>query len=189
MVKAVLAALAVLCLAEPALAAHAVVKSEFRQWWDLAWKILNFLVLAGVIVKLATKPLKDFLAGQKAQKTEELAAMEQAKAEAAEQYRLMEQKIAGLKTELADYEGHMQQVMERERNELIEKAEMEADAIMHRATLQAERELERARAELTKEMLNLAADMAAEKISKAINEDDLHKMVQEFAEGVEARTA
>ena len=78
-----------LCLAPAlALAQDEAGPSTLRQVWDTVWRILNFAILAFVIVKYARKPLMKFLKGHGQDVSERLAKnralLEQAKIEYAE---------------------------------------------------------------------------------------------------------
>ena len=64
------AALALLALGltllavEPALAAEAE-KTAFQKWWALGWRIVNFLILAVLLFKVAKDPAKKFFSDKR----------------------------------------------------------------------------------------------------------------------------
>jgi len=181
---AVLALAAVLLVggAEPALAAkHAAPAWKF--WWDWSWKILNFLVLAFLIYKLAKKPLKEFLTGQRAQVAGELEAVDKAKAEAEVQLKLIQQKTAGLAKELESYEEALSEMAERERQRLMDEAREDSEMIMERAKLQAAMALQSARRELTHEIVELAAELAEAKLKEAVLPKDQDRLLKKFTDG------
>lgn len=182
---AALALVAVVLLigwAEPALAAKQA-PPAWRFWWDWAWKIINFLVLAFLIYKLAKKPLKDFLSGARANVAAELEEVNKAKAEAEAQLKLIQKKTAGMAQELESYEEALSQLAERERQRLIDEARDASVMIMDRAKLQAEMALQSARRELTQEIVDLAAELAESKLKQAVSSSDQNSFLEKFTDG------
>ena len=163
--------------------------SSFREWWDLAWRILNFLILAGLIYKLAKQPLKDFLSGQRDLVAADLEKVEQAKRDAAAEKAELEAKIRGMAEDLAQYEKNLEDMARRQSDEIMEDARHEAGMILDRAELWAGQSLKKAKADLAAEILELAAELAREKITQAISDQDRQKLFQEFAQGLEQRKA
>ncbi|MCB2192979.1 MAG: ATP synthase F0 subunit B [Deltaproteobacteria bacterium] len=175
-----LVAVLFICWAEPALAAKQP-RPEWRFWWDWAWRIVNFLVLAFLIVKLAKKPLKEFFAGARAKVAAELEEVNKAKAEAEAQLKVIQEKTAGMAQELASYEEALGKLAERDRQRMIEEAKEASEMIMERAKLQAEMALQDARRELTKEIVELAAELAESKLKEAVDSKDQNRLLDKFA--------
>lgn len=173
------AAAALILAATPALAAQAE-PSAFKFWWNWSWRIINFLVLAFVVVKMAKQPLKDFLSGQKAKVVEELETMEKAKAVAQAELNKIQKQTSGLAQELADYEKAFADMAARERVRLTEDAAKEADLILERAKLTAKMSLRQAKQTLTEEMVELAADLAEEKLKEAMSAQDQAGFLEQF---------
>lgn len=181
---AVLAVAAVLLIggADTALAAkHAI--PTWKVWWNWSWKIINFLVLAFLIYKVAKKPLKEFLSGSRAKVAAELEEVNKAKAEAEAQLKLIQDKTAGLAQELAEYEETLGQFAERERQRMIDEAREASEMIMDRAKLQAEMALQHARRELTHEIVELAAELAESKLKDAVGPQDQDRFLEKFTAG------
>ncbi len=177
-----LAAVLLLAGADPALAAkHAV--PTWKIWWDWGWKIANFLVLAFLIVKMAKKPLKEFLTGQRAKVAAELEEVNKAKAEAEAQLKAIQTKTAGLAQELSTYETALSNMVDNERKRLMDDAREESEILMKRAELQADMALHQARRELTHEIVALAAQLAEDKLKAAVDPSDQDRFFQKFADG------
>ena len=152
---------------EPAWAKDApVTESSFRDWWDLAWRIINFLVLAGLIYKLAKKPMKDFLSGQRDMVAADLEKVQKAKENAAAERAELEEKIKSMAENLAQYEKNLEELAQRQSEEIMEEARNESSLILDRAELWAGQALKRARKDLADEILEMAADMAGIKSSR-----------------------
>ncbi|MFZ5584849.1 MAG: hypothetical protein ACOZHQ_02855 [Thermodesulfobacteriota bacterium] len=174
-------ALALLAAAEPAWAAKAQkALPEWRVIWNQVWKILNFLILAFLLVKLAKKPIKDFVSGQKASVAETMAVMEKAKAAALAERRAVEEKTAGLEQELARIEDYLTEQAAREREAMLAEARQEAARIIERAEMLSARALGEARRQLAAEMVEQASVIAEQTLRQAINADDRARLLDDF---------
>jgi F-type H+-transporting ATPase subunit b len=183
------AVMVLLVATEPALAAGSEQIPEWRQWWDLAWKIINFLALAFLIVKLAKQPLKDFIKKQRETASESLAEMEERKKEAKAEQERIAQMTAGLAKELADFEAALGEAAAKERQELLESAQSESKLILERAEIWAEQSLGKARQRLAAEMLEQAAEIASETIQKNITDQDRQHFFDQFNSGLKESAA
>jgi len=169
-------------LVDPAWAAKAKQATpQWRIYWDQTWRVINFLILAFFIVKMARLPLKSFLKGQREAVSKRLDEMEQAKAEAEAEHREIQQKIQNLQQELDRYEQALADTAAKEREQMLEEARGDAEIIMQRAQIQAEQALRRARRLLAAEMLDEAASIAAQKIAEVIDDKDRARLVESFA--------
>ena len=172
---------AVLLAAEPALAAKTGQVSTFRMWWDQIWRIINFLILAFLLVKVAKEPVKNFLAGQREKVASDFQRMEQAKEQAVAERQELEGKINNLAEELARYEDDLAQAAAEEREVMLADARREADMIMERAQLWSGQALRKARQRLAGEILELAAELATEKMRAAITAEDQRQLIAKFS--------
>lgn len=178
---------AVVLLAVPAWAAEEL--PEWRKTWDLAWRVLNFLILAFLIVKFGRQPMKDFLAGQRDSLAEEIKEMEEAKEEAEVELKKIEDRVAGLANELSNFEESVTAQAGKDREAILASAEFEANAILERTKRQSEMALEQARKDMTVELVELAGVDAVEKLQAAINTEDRTRLVEEFNSQVVAKSA
>jgi F-type H+-transporting ATPase subunit b len=176
--------IALLIAADPALAAAVDEIPEWRKWWDLAWKIVNFLALAFIIVKMAKQPLKDFLKKQRETASEELAAIEERKKEAKAEQERIAQMTAGLAKELAEFETALGETAAKERQTLLDSAQSESKMILQRADIWAEQALLKAKQRLAAEMLDQAAEIASETIQKNITDQDREMLFDQFNSGL-----
>ncbi len=179
--------LAVVLLAVPAWAAEEL--PEWRKTWDMVWRVLNFLILAGLIVKFGRQPMKAFLAGQRDSLAEKIQEMEEAKAEAEADLKEIESRIAGLTDELSKFEETVASQAAKDREDIMASAEFEAKVILERTTRQSEMALEQARKDMTAELVEMAGTDAVEMVQAAINSDDLSRLVSEFSSQVMAKSA
>lgn len=178
------AAALVVLSALPALAGRAEAVPEWRHWWDLGWTIVNFLILAGVIVKVARQPLKDFLRSQREAVSRELAEMEEHKKEAQAEWERLQKMTANLEQELKEFERLLSEQAARERQARLEEARAESKLVLERAELWAEQALVKARRRLAHEMLELATDMAMQKIQASITDQDQARLLEQFNQSI-----
>jgi F-type H+-transporting ATPase subunit b len=169
--------------AEPALASKHHVVPTWKIWWDWGWKIVNFLVLAFLIFKMAKKPLKEFFAGAKAKVAADLEEVDKAKAEAEAQLKLIQEKTAKMAQELAGYEEALGQLAERDRKRMIDDAREESEMILERTKLQADMALHHARRELAHEIVEMAAELAESKLKEAVSKQDQDRFLEKFTSG------
>ena len=156
----------------------------FRDYWDLAWKIVNFLALAFVIVKLAKEPLKDFIKKQREAASENLAEMEERKKEAKAEQERIAQMTAGLAKELEDFQNALAETAAKDREEMLESAQTESKLILERAEIWAEQALIHAKQRLAGEMLDQAAEIASETIQSNITDQDRKMFFDQFNSGL-----
>jgi F-type H+-transporting ATPase subunit b len=158
--------------------------SAFTLWWNYGWKIINFLILAFLIVKMAKEPMKEFLKKQRETAAEDLAKMEERKKEAKAEQERITQMTAGLAKELAAFETALSETAAKEREELLETAKSESKLILERAEVWAEQALGDARQKLAAEMLEQAAEIASETIQRNITDQDRQHFFEEFNSGL-----
>jgi F-type H+-transporting ATPase subunit b len=182
-VPALVAALALLVWVDPALASKHHDIPSWKIWWDWGWKIVNFLVLAFLIFKVAKKPIKEFLAGSKAKVAAELEEVNQAKAKAEAELKQVQEKTAGMAQELANFEEALAHTAERDRKRMIAEAREASELIMERAQLQAELALQHARRDLSHEIVELATKLAESKLKEAVSKQDQDRLLEKFASG------
>jgi F-type H+-transporting ATPase subunit b len=151
---------------------------------DLIWRTVNFLVFAGILIKLVAKPAKQFFA-QRAEDIsatfEELTAKKAAAAEA----------LKAAEARLAEVEAERQQIIqqfvaegEAEKAKILEKAKMVADRIKEMAAFSISQATKQAAQELKQEVAQQAAQMAEEILRKEITFTDQQQLVEEFLQKV-----
>lgn len=156
----------------------------FWGWWHLAWKIINFLILAFVIVKLAKEPLKSFIKKQGETAAENIAEMEKRKKEAKAEEERIAQMTAGLAKELEGFENALSEAAVKDREEMLESAHTESKLILERAEIWAEQAILNARQRLAAEMLDQAAEIASDTIQKNITDQDRENFFDQFNSGL-----
>ena len=151
---------------------------------DFIWRTVNFLVFAGVLIYLLSKPTKAFFAKRSADISTSLEELEAQKAAAEEALAAAEARLAQVG---AEREKLMEQFLaegELEKAKIIEKAEMVAARIKEMAALSIAQETKKAAQELKQEVAEKATQMAEELIKKQITPTDQQTLVEEYLQKV-----
>jgi F-type H+-transporting ATPase subunit b len=154
---------------------------------DLMWRTVNFVIFAGILYKLAAKPIKTFFAGRKVEISTELEDLESEKIKV--QKALKEAK-AQLAAVAAERDQIIQQYIaegEAEKAKIIAKAEQSAQRIKEMATMTIEGETKKAAAELKQEIVDTAVKLSEQLIKEKIVPEDQQRLVDDYlAKVVEA---
>lgn len=176
----------VACLTGTALAAAAGSEAE-SQWTTgmLVWRVINTVVLLGVLVYFMRKPLVKFFSERKTQIEIDL---EEARAErdraelAVKEY---ERKIGEMERELDKVRAELRKAAEIESEKVVGNAERMAKAVMDAARLAADQEVRKARAALQSEAGKLAVEMAEALIREKIGDEDQKRIFRDYLAKVE----
>jgi len=151
---------------------------------DMIWRTVNFVVFAGILIKLVAKPAKKFF-GQRSQDVattlDELTA-KQAAAEAA--VKVAETRLHEVAQER---ETIIQQYMaegEMEKAKILDKANLVAERIKEMAAFTIEQETKKATQDLKEEVVGLATQMASDMIQQKATYADQQGLVEEYLKKV-----
>jgi F-type H+-transporting ATPase subunit b len=154
---------------------------------DLLWRTVNFVIFAGILYKLAAKPIKQFFAGRKVEISTELQDLETEKIKV---LKALKEAKAQLAAVAAEREQIIQQYIaegEAEKAKIIEKAEQTAQRLKEMATMTIEGETKKAAAELKKEIVDTAVKLSEQLIKEKIVPEDQQRLVDDYlAKVVEA---
>ena len=151
---------------------------------DLIWRTVNFVVFAGILIKLVAKPAKKFFAqrSQDVATTLEEAEARQAAAEAA--VKAAEARLAAVAKER---QGVIQQFVaegEMEKAKILDKANQVAARIKEMAAFTIEQETKKAAQGLKEEVVGLATQMATDMITEKATYADQQGLVEEYLKKV-----
>ncbi len=169
-----------LLIASPALASETSAMQQF------IWQWVNLIILIGVLVFVARKPIRSFLAGRRLAIKNDLDKSKSMLEEAETKLSEWQQKIDVLDEAMFEIEASSTTRTAAEREQILVQAEAAADRIKADARAVVDQELTRAREELRSEAANLAVDLAAKLIKEKISDADQERLVTEFAQRLEA---
>ncbi len=151
---------------------------------DLILRTVNFVVFAGILIKLVAKPAKNFFAKRSqdiAQSLEDLVAQKAAAAEA----------LAAAEAKLAQVAGERERIIQQyvaegelEKAKIVEKAEMVAVRIKDMAALTIDQETKKAIQELKREIADLSTKMAEDLLKEKVTYADQQVLVEEYLKKV-----
>lgn len=156
-----------------------------KEW---LWKIVNFAILAGILVYFARKPFKNYLEARTAgiQKSlddartaKELA--EQALKEVQERLRLKDQ-------ELAEILANATNSGEAERDALVREAERMSQKILEHARSNIDFELNKARDAIKAEAVELAMGLAERRLREKLTPEEQRKLLEESITSLEKQS-
>ncbi|MBW2617492.1 MAG: ATP synthase F0 subunit B [Deltaproteobacteria bacterium] len=183
LILAFVTAVVLILLTSPAWASEG---SSFSYWWKFIWRILNFLILAAVIFKVARKPLKSFLAGKKGEAQETLEQLEEAKTKAEAELAEIKTKLAEADQEIERLLAHLSGMAVKHQRQILDDAQARAESITTGARAAAEGELKRARESLTLEVGGDIIALASQKLRQRLTPEDHQRILSEVVARMEA---
>jgi F-type H+-transporting ATPase subunit b len=154
---------------------------------DLLWRTVNFVIFAGILYKLAAKPIKEFFASRKADINTELQDLETQKMTVQKALKAAKAQLAAV---AAEREQIIQQYIaegEAEKVKIIEKAEQSAQRLKDMAVMTIEAETKKAIVELKKEIVDTAVQLSEQILKEKIVPEDQQRLVDDYlAKVVEA---
>jgi len=157
--------------------AHGISPAKIQ---DFIWRTMNFVVFAGILIKLVAKPAKAFFSGRSLEIAASFDELEAKKAAAEEALKAAQARLAEVAGEREELIKQFIAEGEAEKKKIIEKAEMVAARIKEMATLSIAQETKKAAQELKKEVAEKATQMAEALIKKEITSTDQGKLVEEY---------
>ncbi len=151
---------------------------------DLIWRTVNFVVFAGILIKLVAKPAKKFFAqrSQDVATTLEEAEARQAAAEAA--VKAAEERLAAVAKERQSVIQQFVAEGEMEKAKILDKANIVAARIKEMAAFTIEQETKKAAQGLKEEVVGLATQMATDMITEKATYADQQGLVEEYLKKV-----
>lgn len=154
---------------------------------DLIWRTVNFLIFAGILAKLAAKPIKEFFASRQRNISQELQDLEMQKVKL---QKAVKEAKAQLEAVAAEREKIIQEFIaegEAEKAKIIARAEETARRIKEMAAMTIEAETKKAAAQLKKELVETAVALSEQLIREKIGAEDQQRLVDDYlAKVVEA---
>ena len=180
--------LAVAALAASPAFAWAADEPHGNPWMDLVWKGINLIVLVGLIVYFARKPMgtafRTMAKDAYDKWTGAHAAAEKTQAEMAEQRKQIECLASELNRMVADARADA----DRESARLVREARAQADRLIEIARLQAEQEVAKARTELQRQIAEDTLRLAEQMIREKATPDQRKKLVEGYIREMESRS-
>jgi F-type H+-transporting ATPase subunit b len=150
-------------------------------------RLVNFAIIAAVVVYFARKPIRDFFAGRTAEIAKAMQDSTEARQRAVAALADLEQKIKEMEAETARMVVDAQARGEKDKQALIEEGRKVAQDVQAQVKQGIDSELHKAKAALAAEASLLALDLAEGRIKQKINSQDHERIVKEYIAKVGGR--
>ncbi|MDQ1239181.1 MAG: F-type H+-transporting ATPase subunit b [Thermodesulfobacteriota bacterium] len=149
-------------------------------WTDFAYRLVAFLILAAILVKLLKKPISSFLVSRREEIQKLLAELEVKRLEAEQRSAEYKSKLAALEDETKRIIAELIAEGEAEREKIIQAAQKQADYIKQQADLAIQQEIKAAKESLQEEIGQLTVAAAEALVRKNLQPADQDRLVRDF---------
>lgn len=153
-------------------------------WIDLVWKLVNFLILAGIIYWLMAGKVKEFFTGRQERIKIALAEAVAARETAEKKFGEYTAKLDKATEEIDQITGMIQAQGIAEQKRIIEDARKVAEKMKEDTQARMEQEFNKASHQLRIEAVRLSTQLAEGLLRKNIRVEDHEAMVQDYIEKV-----
>jgi len=153
-------------------------------YFDFAWRILNFVILAGLIYWLLASKVKTYFAERRSGIATALAEAAAAREAAQKTFQEYEVKLAKATGEIEQISALIRAQGEAEKERLIEEGRKAAEKMREDAQARMEQAFGKASQALRSEAVRLSTEMAEEILKKNIRPEDHEAMVKDYIEKV-----
>ncbi|KUK38431.1 MAG: ATP synthase subunit b [Thermodesulfobacterium commune] len=163
---------------------HGVTPTQLK---NLFWFTLNFIVLVVILYKFARKPVVNMFKSRQENILRQYNELLEKKREAEAKYLELQEKVKNLEKEAqAIYENYVAQGL-KEKERIIEEANLQAERIKQQTELYIQQEIEKAKNMLREEVAEAAVKLAEDLLRKSITEEDQKKIYKEFINEIRGR--
>jgi F-type H+-transporting ATPase subunit b len=150
------------------------------KWPDFWYRVLNFVLMAGILVFVARKPIREFFAKRTQTIANTLTELEAKKKEAEKTYQDYKQRLAELDKETARILDEYRAQGEAEKARIIAAAEKSATEIRAQADRAIQQEIAGATLALKREIAELSVAAAEKVLKERIGKEDHLRLVKDF---------
>lgn len=150
-------------------------------------RLINFAIIAGVVVYFMKKPAQDFFKNRSAEIAKALQESKEARERAVAALEEMERKIKDLEAETARMVADAQARSEKDKQALIEEGRKVAQDVQAQVKQGIDIELQKAKTTLAAEASLLSLDLAEGLIKEKIGGADHERIVKEYISNVGGR--
>lgn len=143
-------------------------------------RVINFLILFGLLYYLLRNPLSNFFSERKSQIQKDLEEAKQRREEAERTLKDYEQKLADMEQELDRMRSELKKAADAESEKIVANADRMAEGMVEAAKLAAEQEVRKAKSQLRNESVEMAVQMAEALIKEKITDEDRKRIVEDY---------
>ncbi len=150
------------------------------KWPDFWYRVLNFVLMAGILVFVARKPIREFFAKRTQTIANTLAELEAKKKDAEKTYQGYKQKLAELDKETTRILEEYRAQGEAERAKIIAGAEKSAAEILAQADRTIQQEIKSSTMALKREIAELSVAAAEKMLKEKVGTEDHQRLIRDF---------
>jgi F-type H+-transporting ATPase subunit b len=180
MMQLLSAAAVILMNAVAAVASEAGGHEEITFMGDWLPRLVNFAIIAGVVVYFTRKPIRDFFANRSSEIARAMQESREARDRATAALAEMERKVKDLETETNRLIEDARARGEKDKQALVEEGRKMVTDIEAQVKQGVELEVQKARTSLQAEASSLAVDLAEKSIKEKIGPKDHERIVKEY---------
>jgi len=143
-------------------------------------RLVNFGIIAAVVIYFTRKPVRDFFANRTAEIGKAMQESKQMRERAVAALAEMEHKIKDLEAETNRMIAESQARGEKDRQALVEEGKKIAQDVQNQVKLGVEIEVQKAKTALAVEAAVLSLDLAENRIKEKIGSQDHERIVKEY---------
>jgi len=143
-------------------------------------RIVNFSIIAGVVVYFARKPIRDFFANRSAEIAKSIQDSRETRERAVAALVEMEKKVKDFEAETARLVADAQTRGEKDKQALVEEGKKIAQDVQAQVKQGIDIEVQKAKAQLAVEASLLSIDLAEGRIKEKIGGQDQERIIKEY---------
>ncbi len=148
--------------------------------WSMGIKIVNFALLAFILVKFLSKPLADYLSARAEAIRKNLGDLETEKSSREKAVEVCEQRLKGIDEEIGRIKAEAHLEMGKEKEQALAEAHRTAQEIIHHTQDTIKQEFAKAKTDLHAEAVALSLELAEGLIKKNLNDRDHRRLAEEY---------
>jgi F-type H+-transporting ATPase subunit b len=152
---------------------------------ELAARLLNFGILAGVLVYFLKSPVVGYLASRSTQIRQDLVTAAEMRSAATAHLAEIDRKLRTLPAELEALTAQGAEDVRAERERIAKAAGLERERLLEQTRREIDMRLRIAKRELLEHAANLAVQVARERIERSITPEDQLRLVDQYASRLE----
>ncbi len=146
---------------------------------DVAFQLLNTLILCGVLSYLLYKPVTKFMSARRERIAGQISSAEEQLSDANKLKAQYEDKLKAIEKEKQEILDLARSRAVQREQEIIAEAKKEAETLKNRAMVDIQREQEKAKDEIKKQIIEVSSLMASRFVAASIDEKQQNKLVDE----------
>jgi F-type H+-transporting ATPase subunit b len=160
---------------------HGVTAADLK---DLAWRTMNFVILAGFLYWLVGNRIKEYFTGRRDNIRITLEEARAAKEDAEKKYKELSEKLDKATSEISDISEMIKAQGLAEKEKIIQDAKKAAEKLKEDAQRRVEQEFNKASNQLRADAVALSVQIAEDLLKKNITVEDHDNMVRDYLDKV-----